>query len=71
MASPHGLYLAPYPRQGNLRDQFPHLSSIPSRVGWLNARPLTAQQVSQRLREAGYDGDVRILKDCVHTIRPF
>ena len=54
------------PRQGNLGDQFPHLSSIPSRVGWLNARPLTAQQVSQRLQDAGYDGDVSIVKDCAY-----
>ena len=39
-------------------------------VGWLDAHPLTAQQVFQRLREAGYDGGISIVKDYVHTIRP-
>ena len=39
-------------------------------VGWLDAHPLSAQQVFQRLREAGYDGGISIVKDYVHTIRP-
>lgn len=39
-------------------------------VGWLDAHPLSAQQVFQRLKEAGYDGGVSIVKDYVHTIRP-
>lgn len=39
-------------------------------VGWLDAHPLSAQQVFQRLREAGYDGGISIVKDDVHTIRP-
>jgi transposase len=39
-------------------------------VGWLEAHPLTAQQVFQRLGEAGYDGGISIVKDYVHTIRP-
>jgi transposase len=39
-------------------------------VGWLDAHPLTAQQVFQRLRDAGYDGGISIVKDYVHTIRP-
>ena len=29
-------------------------------VGWLEAHPLSAQQVFQRLGEAGYDGGMRI-----------
>ncbi len=39
-------------------------------VGWLDAHPLTAQQVFQRLKDAGYQGGVSIVKDYVHTIRP-
>lgn len=39
-------------------------------VGWLDAHPLTAQQVFQRLRDAGYDGGISIVKDYVHKIRP-
>ena len=39
-------------------------------VGWLDAHPLTAQQVFQRLRDAGYEGGISIVKDYVHKIRP-
>ncbi|AUB80663.1 IS21 family transposase [Candidatus Thiodictyon syntrophicum] len=39
-------------------------------VGWLEAHPLSAQQVFQRLGEAGYDGGISIVKEYVHTIRP-
>ena len=39
-------------------------------VGWLDAHPLTAQQVFRRLRDAGYQGGISIVKDYVHTIRP-
>ena len=39
-------------------------------VGWLDAHPLSAQQVFQRLQEAGYQGGVSIVKDYVHAIRP-
>ena len=39
-------------------------------VGWLDAHPLTAQQVFQRLCEAGYEGGISIVKDYVRTIRP-
>lgn len=39
-------------------------------VGWLEVHPLTAQQVFQRLGEAGYDGGISIVKDYVRTIRP-
>ena len=38
-------------------------------VAWLDAHPLSAQQVFQRLCEAGYDGGISIVKDYVHTIR--
>jgi transposase len=39
-------------------------------VGWLDAHPLTAQQVFLRLCDAGYKGGISIVKDYVHTIRP-
>ena len=39
-------------------------------VGWLDAHPFTAQQVFQRLLDAGYTGGISIVKDYVHTIRP-
>lgn len=39
-------------------------------VGWLDAHPLTAQQVFQRLRDAGYQGGISIVKDYVHAVRP-
>ncbi|MGB8143901.1 MAG: IS21 family transposase, partial [Chromatiaceae bacterium] len=39
-------------------------------VGWLDAQPLSAQQVYQRLCEAGYAGGVSIVKDYVRRIRP-
>jgi len=39
-------------------------------VGWLDAHPLTAQQVFQRLRDAGYPGGISIVKDYVQAIRP-
>ena len=37
---------------------------------WLEAHPYSAQQVFQRLREAGYDGGPTIVKDYVHLVRP-
>ena len=39
-------------------------------VGWLDAHPLSAQQVFQRLRELGYAGGVSIVKDYVRAVRP-
>lgn len=39
-------------------------------VGWLDAHPLSAQQVFQRLQEAGYRGGISIVKEYVHKIRP-
>lgn len=39
-------------------------------VRWLEAHPLSAQQVFQRLREEGYTGGISILKDYIRQIRP-
>ena len=39
-------------------------------VRWLDHHPYTAQQIFQRLREAGYTGGVTIVRDYVHQIRP-
>jgi hypothetical protein len=55
---------APVPRTSKLD---PYKGRI---VGWLDAHPLTAQQVFQRLRDAGYEGGISIVKDYVHKIRP-
>jgi len=39
-------------------------------VRWLDAHPYSAQQIFQRLRDAGFEGGVTIVKDYVHRIRP-
>jgi transposase len=39
-------------------------------VRWLDAHPYSAQQILQRLREAGFAGGCTIVKDYVHRIRP-
>jgi transposase len=39
-------------------------------VRWLDAHPYSAQQIYQRLAEAGYAGGITIVKDYVHRIRP-
>jgi transposase len=39
-------------------------------VRWLESHPLSAQQIFQRLREAGYSGGLSILKDYVRRVRP-
>ncbi len=39
-------------------------------VRWLDTHPYSAQQIYQRLSEAGYDGGITIVKDYVHRIRP-
>ena len=39
-------------------------------VRWLDAHPYSAQQIYQRLAEAGYGGGITIVKDYVHRIRP-
>jgi len=37
---------------------------------WLESHPYSAQQIFQRLCEAGFNGGLTIVKDYVHTIRP-
>lgn len=39
-------------------------------VRWLDEHPLSAQQVFQRLRAAGFIGRISIVKDYVRLIRP-
>jgi transposase len=39
-------------------------------VRWLDAHPYSAQQIFQRLREAGYGGGLTIVRDYVAKIRP-
>jgi transposase len=39
-------------------------------VRWLETHPLSAQQIFQRLREAGYEGGLSILKEYVRRVRP-
>jgi len=39
-------------------------------VRWLDAHPYSAQQLFQRIREAGYQGGITIVNDYVHRIRP-
>ena len=39
-------------------------------VRWLDTHPYSAQQIFQRLREAGFVGGITIVKDYVHRIRP-
>ena len=39
-------------------------------VRWLDAHPYSAQQIFQRLREAGFEGGITIVKDYVQRIRP-
>lgn len=39
-------------------------------MGWLDAHPLSAQQVFQRLRESGFTGGHTIVCDYVHKVRP-
>ena len=39
-------------------------------VRWLDVHPYSAQQIYQRLAEAGYGGGITLVKDYVHRIRP-
>jgi transposase len=57
------------PRQGRSRPSKldPYKGQI---VRWLDTHPYTAQQVYQRLVEAGYGGGRTIVKDYVQRIRP-
>ena len=42
----------------------------PQIVRWLDAHAYSAQQIFQRLGEAGFEGGISIVKDYVHHIRP-
>ena len=59
-------YRPPQPAQRASRLD-PYKSLI---VRWLETHPLSAQQIFQRLREAGYSGGLSILKDYVRRVRP-
>ena len=52
-------------KRGSRLDQYKGLI-----VRWLDAHPLSGQQIFQRLREAGYSGGLTVLKDYIRTIRP-
>jgi transposase len=55
----------PQPKRGSRLD--PYKGQI---VRWLDTHPYSAQQIFQRLREAGFPGGVGIVKDYVRQIRP-
>jgi transposase len=55
----------PQPKRGSLLD--PYKGQI---VRWLDTHPYSAQQIFQRVREAGFTGGVSIVKDYVRQIRP-
>ena len=64
LAEPRYRQRLPVPRPSKLD---PYKAQIRQ---WLEAHPYSAQQVFQRLREAGFQGALTIVKDYVHTIRP-
>ena len=41
-----------------------------NRERWLDTHPYSAQQIFQRLGQAGFEGGISIVKDYVHRIRP-
>ena len=53
------------PKRGSRLD--PYKGQV---VRWLDTHPYSAQQIFQRLREAGFPGGVSIVKDYVRQIRP-
>lgn len=53
------------PRRGSCLD--PYKGQI---VRWLDTHPYSAQQIFQRLREAGFAGGLTILKSYIRQIRP-
>jgi transposase len=55
----------PQPKRGSRLD--PHKGEI---VRWLDTHPYSAQQIFQRVREAGFTGGATIVKDYVRQIRP-
>lgn len=52
-------------KRGSRLDQYKGLI-----VRWLDAHPLSGQQIFQRLREVGYGGGLTVLKDYLRAIRP-
>ena len=52
-------------KRGSRLDQYKGLI-----VRWLDAHPLSGQQIFQRLREVGYTGGRTVLKDYLRMIRP-
>ena len=61
-------------RQFRARQAVPRTSKLDAFKGqivrWLDTHPYSAQQIYQRLTEAGYAGGITIVKDYVHRIRP-
>jgi transposase len=55
----------PQPKRGSRLD--PYKGQI---VRWLDTHPYSAQQMFQRVREAGFTGGLTILKNYVRQIRP-
>lgn len=55
----------PQPKRGSRLDPYKGLI-----VRWLDEHPFSAQQVFQRLREAGFSGGHTIVKNYVRVIRP-
>jgi transposase len=55
----------PQPKRGSRLD--PHKGEI---VRWLDTHPYSAQQIFQRVREAGFTGGATIVKNYVRQIRP-
>ena len=39
-------------------------------VRWLDTHPYSAQQILQRLRQAGFDGGITLIKNYIQRIRP-
>ena len=60
--------------QFRARAGVPRLSKLDAHKGqivrWLDTHPYSAQQVFQRLSEAGYTGGITLIKDYVQRIRP-
>ena len=60
--------------QFRARAGVPHASKLDAFKGqivrWLDTHPYSAQQIFQRLSEAGFEGGLTIVKDYVRRIRP-
>ena len=72
--SPHTVAKWAAVEQFRVRAGVPRASKLDAFKGrivrWLDAHPYSAQQIFQRLCEAGYGGGMTIVKDYVHRIRP-